>query len=307
MSLLADFMTRAFQDKPIPFSFLLHTLEGESIEIGQGDLAFKVRIRNKKGSKALRSFNQLNIANAYIDGDIDIEGDFIRALSLKVHVPDNNFWIKTWRTLKPKLVCREKCNPDWIAKHYDANNIQLVMAEQIYHTYTPGIYADENDSLENGAVRKMEYIENALQLEPGDRLLDIGCGWGGVINYFSDKGMRVTGITLSEHQREFTQNKIDRLDLNAEVHYQDFFSFKPEQKYDGITMMGVIEDLSDYDFVMRKLMTLIKPGGRIYLDFASHQYKDNTSAYITQYIWPGTFRMVYIPIAIENANIEYLH
>lgn len=307
MSMISHFVTRIFKDKPIPFSFILHLLDGEKIEIGQGDLAFQAYIRTSKGEKALTSFNQLNIANAYIEGDIDIEGDLIEALSLQVYVPDNNFLIKTWRVLKPKLFGREKCNPEWISLHYDSNNIQLVMLEDLYHTYTPGIYLNESETPEESAVHKMAYIEEALQLKQGDRLLDVGSGWGGVINYFSDKGMHVTGITLSDHQRQFTQDKIDQKGLNAEVHYQDFFTFEPKQKYDGITMMGVIEDLADYEKVMDKLMTMVKPGGRIYLDFASDFSPNNTSSYITEYIWPGTFRMVYMPefmAAIADRPIE---
>lgn len=67
-------------------------------------------------------------------------------------------------------------------------------------------------------------------------------------------------------------------------------------------MMGVIEDLSDYYWVMKKLVTLIKPGGRINLDFATSNKRFSTSVFITKYIWPGTFRMVYLPEFVDAIN-----
>lgn len=289
--------------------FDVYTEGGERIPVGKGKSEFAIRIRNRRGLTALASLNQLAIAEAYMEGDLDFEGDLIKALSLQLVIPDRNRSVKAWRHLKPLLFGRERCNPEWIAKHYDSRNIQLVAADEKYNTYTPGIYDDDADSLEVGAERKLEAAFRSLKLEPNDRVLDIGSGWGGFLRYASCKGVHVTGITLSHHQKAYVERLVQEHQLKAEVIYQDFFTYRRTERFDGINMMGVVEDLSDYERVMKRLKNLIKPGKRVYLDFASAKDVFGTSSFITKYIWPGKFRMVFMPEFIEavrNSPFEIL-
>ncbi len=141
-----------------------------------------------------------------------------------------------------------------------------------------------------------------MRVQPGDHVLEVGCGWGGFTHFCSDRGMRVTGITLSKDQFGYTGKLIEERKLNAEVLYQDFFTFEPGRRFDGISMMGVIEDLSDYPWVMKRLWQLIKPGGRVYLDFAAGKVPFGTSSFVTKHVWPGTFRMVYMPDLMKAAD-----
>ncbi len=262
--------------------------------------AFEVFICNQAGLKAIQSLNQLTIAEAYMLGDLNIEGDLIKAISFQEVLSDNNLWIKTWRRVKPMLIGRKKCNPDWIAKHYDSNNLQLLAADFDYNTYTPGHYENDEASLENGAERKLACAFESLNLKAGDSVLDIGCcGWGGFLRYAARRHVRITGITLSRNQKEYTDSLIKENQFNAQVLYHDFFSYKPSEKYDGLVMMGVIEDLSDYSRVMKRIANWVKPGGRVYLDFASAKKPFGTASFITKYIWPGTFRMVFMQQFID--------
>lgn len=277
----------------LPCALVIHSDAGATLRLGRGEPAFHVHVRNRSGRRALESLNELAIAEAYMRGDLDFEGDLVSAMSLREVLSDRNWWIKTWRWVRPLLTGRERCNPEWIAKHYDAGNIQLVAAERRYNTYTPGIYDGEGDNLEDGAERKLSAAFAALSLKPGDSQLDVGCGWGGFLRFCARHGVRATGITLSRDQLAYARARLDEEGRDAAVRYQDFFTFEPEHAFDGISMMGVMEDLSDYRRVLRKLSGLIRPGGRIYLDFAA--CTDPMSSFITKYIWPGTFRMVHMP------------
>jgi cyclopropane-fatty-acyl-phospholipid synthase len=87
--------------------------------------------------------------------------------------------------------------------------------------------------------------------------------------------------------------------MQASASYQDFFTFSPDRQYDGISLMGVMEDLSDYATVIRRLTGWVRPGGRIYFDFAASKERVATSSFITKYIWPGAFRMVYLPELVD--------
>lgn len=290
-----------------PCAFRVHTPGGGTIPIGSGVPDFEIHIHNDRGMSALRSASELRIADAYVRGDIDIEGDVVKAMWLRNFLSDRNVWLKIWRRLQPLIFGREKLNPEWIAKHYDSNNVQLLAVDRDYYAYTPGIYLTDDDTLEESSRRKYEFAWEQLQLRAGQELLEIGCGWGGMTRYCASRGVRVTGITLSRHQQEFTQKLIEQNGWDATASYQDFFTYQPGRRFDAISCMGVIEDLSDYPRVMARFSELLKPGARAYLDYAAGKVPFGTSSFITKYVWPGTFRMVYVPellAAIDQSPMQ---
>ncbi|HKV10797.1 MAG TPA: class I SAM-dependent methyltransferase [Thermoanaerobaculia bacterium] len=290
----------------LPCAFLLRT-DKETLRLGEGEPAFELHVRNGQGTKALQSLDELAIAEAYVRGDLEIEGDAVRAMWFRNLLSDNRLWIKTWRRLQPLLLGRERLNPEWIAKHYDSGNIQLLFIDRDYRAYTPGLFESEDDTLETSTRRKYDFAFEQLRLKEGDEVLDVGHGWGGFLQYCCSRGVRGQGITLSKDQFGYVTNLIRERGLDAQVLYQDFFTYQPGRRFDAISMMGVIEDLSDYPRVMQHLAELVKPGGRIYLDFASGKVPFGTSSFITKYVWPGTFRMTYMPQlmeAIDQSSIQ---
>jgi len=280
-------------------TFRLVSPDGTAVDFGKGQPAFTLRVRRPSGLDALASLDALTIAHAYMEGDLDLEGDLMAALSYQERLGDFHPAIYLWRRLQPILLGRPRVNPGWIALHYDAQNAQLHAAETIWHTYTPGVYSSDDEALEPGADRKLALAFEALRLERGQRLLEVGCGWGGMLRYSAQRGVQVTGITLSQRQQKYVQQRIAEEKLPAEVRYQDFFTFRPVERFDAISMMGVIEDLSDYRSVMRSLSRWLEPGGRVYLDFAAERKRFNTHSFVTTHIWPGTFRMVFMPEFME--------
>jgi len=278
----------------LTFPFRISTPEGKQ-DFGEGAPVFEIVVRNERGRRAMQALNQLVLIEAYMRDDIDIEGDIVKAVSFETQISDRATWLRIWRRLKPLLVGRERCNPEWIAKHYDSGNVQLIAADMIWNTYTPGIYESKDDSLEAGAERKLKFAYDSLRLRPGDSLLEIGCGWGGFMRFCARKGVTPTGITLSQDQFDFTRRQLVDDKLDGEVLYQDFFSFEPERQFDAVNVMGVMEDISDYRRFLRRVQNWVKPGGRIYFDFATESTPFSTAAFITKYIWPGTFRKVYMP------------
>jgi cyclopropane-fatty-acyl-phospholipid synthase len=290
----------------VPISFRLR-VDGHCATIGQGEPGFELSIRTPTGMDAVLSLRELAIAEAYLDGDIDIEGDLYGAMALRDVLVDRDagFLLKGWA--KPLLVGRRRCNPAWIAQHYDAGNIQLLATDRRWHTYTPGIYEHDPDSLEDGAERKLAAAFRALRLGPGSTLLDVGCGWGGFVRYCAQRGVAATGITLSTDQLHHGRRMLSEEGLDADVQYADFFAFEPRQAFDAISLMGVLEDLSDYHRVMERLRRWLRPGGRIYCDFAASNTRLGVSSFITKYVWPGRFRLVFLPTfmrAVGAASFE---
>jgi len=289
---------------PVPFRL---RVDGHCTTIGHGEPGFELSIKTEAGLAAVRSFRELAIAEAYLEGDIDLEGDLYGAMALRDILVDRDpaFLIKGWA--KPLLVGRQRCNPAWIAQHYDAGNIQLLATDRRWHTYTPGIYEEDSDSLEVGAERKLAAAYEALRLRPGAKLLDVGCGWGGFVRYAAQRGVAASGITLSNDQLAHTRGMLADEGLEADVRYADFFAYEPPGPLDAISLMGVMEDLSDYRRVMARLRRWLAPGGRVYCDFAASYSRLGVSSFITKYVWPGRFRLVFLPSfmrAVSAASFE---
>jgi cyclopropane-fatty-acyl-phospholipid synthase len=289
---LETFVSRA---RDLGFPIAIEMPDGKLVSAGEP--ALRIRLRNDAGARALASLDELPISEAYIRGDLELEGDLVGALTrLRDGLSDQQLAIKVWRRVQPWFAGgREKLNPEWIAKHYDSGNIQFHAQDRDYRTYTPGLYESDDDSMEVGAERKLAFAFDNLRLAAGQRLLEVGCGWGGMTRYSCRRGVKVTGITLSRDQLAYTRERVREEQLDADIRYQDFFTYEPDTCFHAISMMGVIEDLSDYPRVIERISRWLVPGGRVYLDFAAAVEPVATSSFVTKYVWPGTFRMVYMP------------
>jgi cyclopropane-fatty-acyl-phospholipid synthase len=270
-------------------------VDGRVERIGGGTSAIEVEFLTERGREAVNSLSELRVVDAYIDGDIDLHGDLIAAMDLRRAMTDVQPLIRAGTLLAPVLLGRKRMNPSWIAKHYDSDNMQLFALDENYRVYTPGLYEGDDDTLEAGAERKLEHAFEALALKPGDTLLDVGCGWGGFLRYCGARGVQATGISLSRHQLDYANEQLRADGASANAFYQDFFSYEPRRRFDAISLMGSIEDLSDYRAVMRRLESWLVPGGRIYMDFAAKDRPWGIATFVTKYVWPGAFRMVYLP------------
>ncbi len=220
-----------------PVPVLVRGPDGAEMLVGTGEPVMTVIANDAVGVEAIDTRDELMIAEAYMAGSIDFEGDLIAGLSARDNLTTRSAPVIVKNHLLPLVKGRADANKQWIATHYDMDNIQLYAVDRDYGVYTPGIYLDENDTLEQGADRKLEAAFGALQLKEGDRVLDIGCGWGGFLRYTSERGVDATGITLSQHQREHALKRLANDGLQANVLYQDFFAYEPTEKFDGISLM----------------------------------------------------------------------
>lgn len=273
----------------------IRTADGRIERIGGEEPVIEVVAVNHDGLAALQSLSELKLAEAYLRGDIDISGDLVAAMRLRPALADVRPLLRASISLQPVPFVRRRLNPRWIAEHYDSENMQLHALDTLYNVYTPGLYESEEDSLEQGAVNKLEYAYDSLGLESGASLLDVGCGWGGFLRFCTERGVEATGISLSRHQLAYANSKLEEDGLKAQTLYQDFFTYEPRRQFDAISLMGSIEHLANYRAVMRRLAGWLRPGGRIYMDFASGDRPWGPAPFVTRYIWPGAFRLAYLP------------
>jgi cyclopropane-fatty-acyl-phospholipid synthase len=133
--------------------------------------------------------------------------------------------------------------------------------------YTCAVYPTATATLEEAQAAKHELVAQKLGLEPGMRLLDVGCGWGGMVMHAAaEHGVKALGVTLSRNQAEWAQAEIERRGLGdlAEVRHLDYRD-APESEFDAISSIGLTEHIGKHQLpnYFASLSERLRPGGRL--------------------------------------------
>jgi cyclopropane-fatty-acyl-phospholipid synthase len=127
----------------------------------------------------------------------------------------------------------------------------------------------------------------AIGVKPGERVLEVGGGWGAFAELAARKGIEVTTLTLAEESERYLTDLFDSQGLSAKVVRRHVLHYTSPHRYDAIVNMGVTEHLPDYRATLAKYAELIRPGGRIYLDALAMRRKHRLSTFMSRYIYPG--------------------
>jgi cyclopropane-fatty-acyl-phospholipid synthase len=272
----------------LPAAFTLELPDGESRKIGQGEPSFTVGLRSDAGVRAIRSLDEANIAEAYLRGDIDIEGDMLKPFSLRHSFDDRHPLVTIWRFLEPWLFGQVYTNKRAISSHYDADpKLFLSFLDPVFPAYSQGVYESDDEPLSKALQRKFDWAIEKCELKQGTRVLEIGPGWGAFAGHALQAGVDFTGITISQVSQDFLRDKLANFGDRVRIELIDFLDYEPEQKFDAIVIMGVIEHLPDYERVLRKFDSLLKPGGKVFLDGSAAWEKYELSTFMVRNIYPG--------------------
>ena len=284
-SLLSRFATQ-YADVATPFDVVLP--DGTVQRFGKGTPTFRLTINNKNGLRAVTSLDEGRIADAYLAGDIDLDGDMIKPFELRGSMKDFHLVTELWRYIQPFLFGQVHTNKKAISSHYDIDSeFFLAFLDPKTPAYTQGVYESAEETLDIATTRKFDYAFEKLKLKPGDHILEVGPGWGAWFEYAASRGIKCTGISISKESIRFLTEKGKKLGHDWELIESDLFDYAPAIKYDAIVIMGVIEHLPDYLRVLQKFLTLVKPGGRIFLDGSACIKKYELSSFMVKYIYPG--------------------
>jgi cyclopropane-fatty-acyl-phospholipid synthase len=261
---------------------------GQCLKYGSEPPSFRVTFRS---NRALRNgLDELALARAYVEGEIDIEGDMLSLLDTRRRLTDRPKVKQVARFLyqlflsAPTLVNRSA-----IRAHYDfGDDLFLTFIDTKYHLYSHGIFRSDDESLEQASENKLDRMWQALRLRQGMRILDIGAGWGGVTRYCGARGVHVTSLTIAEDSYKFINKLIQDSKLPGEVHLQDFLEHRSAEPYDAIVIFGVIEHIPNYRLFCQRVWDCLKPGGSIYLDGSASKEKYRMGSFSREYIWQGT-------------------
>lgn len=231
---------------------------------------------------------ELGLARAYISGHLDVHGDMYETLSafpavaledvpltvrldMIARLTGHRLW---WPVRPPVQEYRplgwrhsKKRDRKSVSYHYDVSNrfYRWVLGPSM--TYTCAVYPEQKSSLVEAQFTKHDLVARKLGLTSGMRLLDVGCGWGGMVVHAAEHyGVHALGVTLSRQQAQWAQKTIAERGLAdlAEVRHLDYRDV-PESGFDAVSSIGLTEHIgrSHLDDYFTFLQQKLKPGGRL--------------------------------------------
>ncbi len=251
------------------------------------------------GPGALRCFlppSLDNMADGYVQGLFDVQGkahDVIDAATRLAHatVPIAG---KFGRLFRPRRHTRQT-DADGVSHHYDVSNDFYRLWLDPRMVYSCAYFSDATLTLEQAQLAKIDHILNKVMLQPGQRLLDVGCGWGALaIRAAQARGASVVGITLSRNQYVLARERVAQAGLQdrVDIRLQDYRDI--DEPFDRITSVGMFEHvglkhLRDY---FGKLRSLLRDGGLVLNHGITTTDPDNGGAplgagdFIGKYVFP---------------------
>ncbi|HUO37165.1 MAG TPA: cyclopropane-fatty-acyl-phospholipid synthase family protein, partial [Mycobacterium sp.] len=243
---------------------------------GPQDSPLGLDLRTARGTTYLVTApSDLGLARAYISGDLEPHGvhpgdpypllsalahklDFkrpparvlaniVRSIGfehLKPIAPPPQETLPRWRRIAEGFRHSKPRDADAIHHHYDVSNTFYEWVLGPSMTYTCACYPHPDATLEQAQDNKYRLVFEKLGLKPGDRLLDVGCGWGGMVLYAASRGVRAVGVTLSAAQATWGQKAIAEAGLTdlAEVRHGDYRDIQ-ETKFDAVSSIGMTEHI----------------------------------------------------------------
>lgn len=257
------------------------------------------------------------LGEAYIFGDFDLEGDLVKAMNFARYLWETWRWTDTLRygvrllrlpEYKPAIGDERSAHlsghrhtlerdEQAIRYHYDVSNdfYQLWLDKNM--VYSCAYFTSADEDIDTAQERKLDYVCRKLRLKPGERLLDIGCGWGALLIHAAKHyGVHATGITLSEKQIDYARQRIaaEGLSEQCQVELLDYRAVDEAQGFDKIVSVGMVEHVGRKNLLVyfEQAYRLLRPGG-VFLNHgitASRQsftrLNASRNSFAQQYVFP---------------------
>ena len=286
--------------------FDLEYWDGEIIKYGEGEPEFKLIIKNFPSKKELLSDPSVALGEAYMKGDIDIEGDLQKFFESIIRNKDSFMNKNTVFRLASKIKAPSliKSKKD-IAHHYDIGNDFYSLWLDKTMSYSCGYFKNPTDTLYDAQMNKIHHILKKLNLKEGQHLLDIGCGWGYlIIEAAKLYKVKALGITLSEEQFKKAKERIKQEGLEdlVDVQLMDYRNLeKSNLEFDRIVSVGMAEHVghANLPLFFKNVDSELKESGLFLLHNITNLVETEGNKWITTYIFPGG----YLPTLREELNI----
>ncbi len=280
----------------LPLSLTLWN--GRTIQTGDSP-ELRLTVRSPQALVSLIKPSLGKLARSYVEGDLDLDGDIRKS----VHIGErlvagdagayrrrSDIW-KWWKHSRP-------ADRKAIQHHYDVGNEFYGLWLDRNRIYSCAYFRKPDDSLDLAQEQKLEHICRKLELKPGKRFLDIGCGWGGLVLWATQHyGVKALGITLSQEQHAYATERIGAMGLEGrcEVRMMDYRDVPEDQPYDTIASVGMFEHVGKRNLpaYFGKIYRLLKPGGMVMNHgITTNSLEDGALGsgigdFVDEYVFPG--------------------
>ncbi|MGC5330651.1 class I SAM-dependent methyltransferase [Micromonospora sp. DT62] len=293
--------------------------------VGPADAGITLSIRSERGlTYLLTAPGDLGMARAYVGGDLALQGvhpgdpyEALRVLKdeLRLRTPSLAEGLALvrglgWERLMPPPPPPQEALPRWkrlvnglrhsrtrdstaISHHYDVSNAFYEKVLGPSMTYTCAVFRSPDETLEQAQAAKYDLVAQKLALRAGMRLLDVGCGWGGMVRHAArEYGVQALGVTLSRAQAEWARAAIEREGLTglAEVRHLDYRD-APREQFDAVSSIGLTEHIGvrHYPAYFGALRDRLRPDGRLLnhcITRADNRAPHRSGAFIDRYVFP---------------------
>ena len=261
-----------------------------------------LRLLDKKLHYKLLFFSDLYFGEAYVDGTLKIENgsltDFLEITAKNIGRNKINIFAKLLNSLRGtyryltnfNFVKKSKTN---VTHHYDISDELYDLFLDSKRQYSCAYFKNETDSLETAQNNKIEHIIKKLNLQPNQKILDIGSGWGSLAIEIAKKSQcEVTGITLSENQYNYSVNKAKELNLENQVSFKLIDYRELNEKFDKIVSVGMFEHVGRkfYKTFFNQISKLLNDDGLALIHtIGSFNQPRDPQPWVTKYIFPGGY------------------
>ena len=298
--LLARFLNKLFKKG----GFILENSYGQKYIIGQPKKKnlIEIKLKDKSLHYKLYLYPDLYFGEAYTNGSLYFTRgtltDFLNIALENIGRTKINKFNKilnsfggSYRYLTNfNFIKKSKVN---VSHHYDVSDDLYFLFLDPLRQYSCGYFKSETDTLEQAQINKIKHIARKLDLKPNQKVLDIGCGWGYLaIEIARQYKCRVTGVTLSENQYKFANNKVKEFNLSNQVEIKLIDYREITEKYDRIVSVGMFEHVGRkfYNSFFEKISNLLNTKGVALLHtIGSLDSPRDPQPWITKYIFPGGY------------------
>ena len=277
--------------------------------------AFTLVFHNPRAYRRIAAFGHVGMMEAYVDGDLDVEGSLAAALAAgmeggldqpRVLTAVRNWWHEFLFANADKL--QSKKNAEF---HYALSpEFYKLWLDDPLMLYTCAYWKDGVRTLEEAQRAKCDHVARKLLLQPGEEVVDVGSGFGGfMLHAHEHYGVKVTAINTTGSQAEHARREIERRRLGASLQMHGDFRDAPRE-FDKVASIGCLEhagrgQLAD---VIRAHARFLKKGGLGLIHFIGHVGRFQTDFFIRKYVFPGGWipSLADVVVEMEKAGLEVL-
>jgi len=300
-----------------PRDFAVRLWDGTAWDAEPGQPTRFTLVLNHPGAlrRMFWSPNEITLGEAYLYEDFDIEGEFTAVFPLAdylmnlprgmlerlrygkylLSLPSNGRPPASHQAalLSGMLHSKER-DGQAVTYHYNVSNDFYALWLDRRMVYSCAYFASPNDDLDTAQERKLEYVCRKLRLRCGQRLLDIGCGWGGLVIYAAQcYGVEALGITLSQPQAELANERIQQAGLaeRCRVEVRDYRELDEPEGYDNLVSVGMVEHVGENMLpkYFKQAWRLLRPGG-VFLNHGiaclPGEPMEHGSTFASRYVFP---------------------